>query len=225
MKEDNIIRGRDAIDRYCKAKGINLADLSKPEFMEKVMNRYAFKDWDSVLASIGHGGLKEGQVINKMLEEREKKLKREITDAEVLDGIADTDGRSGEATVRKNKSGIVVKGLHDLAVRFSRCCNPVPGDEIVGFVTRGRGVSIHRTDCINVINLPEDERGRLIDAEWQVAEILPVQSSIPLRSRSSQTTVSAFCRYFKGIYRKADRYYFHERAYQQAGPRHHHYDL
>ena len=156
MKEDNIIRGRDAIDRYCKAKGINLADLSKPEFMEKVMNRYAFKDWDSVLASIGHGGLKEGQVINKMLEEREKKLKREITDAEVLDGIADTDGRSGEATVRKNKSGIVVKGLHDLAVRFSRCCNPVPGDEIVGFVTRGRGVSIHRTDCINVINLPED---------------------------------------------------------------------
>ena len=107
MKEDNIIRGRDAIDRYCKAKGINLADLSKPEFMEKVMNRYAFKDWDSVLASIGHGGLKEGQVINKMLEEREKKLKREITDAEVLDGIADTDGRSGEATVRKNKSGIV----------------------------------------------------------------------------------------------------------------------
>ena len=170
MKEDNIIRGRDAIDRYCKAKGINLADLSKPEFMEKVMNRYAFKDWDSVLASIGHGGLKEGQVINKMLEEREKKLKREITDAEVLDGIADTDGRSGEATVRKNKSGIVVKGLHDLAVRFSRCCNPVPGDEIVGFVTRGRGVSIHRTDCINVINLPEDERGRLIDAEWQGAE-------------------------------------------------------
>ena len=167
MKEDNIIRGRDAIDRYCKAKGINLADLSKPEFMEKVMNRYAFKDWDSVLASIGHGGLKEGQVINKMLEEREKKLKREITDAEVLDGIADTDGRSGEATVRKNKSGIVVKGLHDLAVRFSRCCNPVPGDEIVGFVTRGRGVSIHRTDCINVMNLSDMERERLIDAEWQ----------------------------------------------------------
>ena len=128
MKEDNIIRGRDAIDRYCKAKGINLSELSKPEFMEKVMKRYAFKDWDSVLASIGHGGLKEGQVINKMLEEREKKLKREITDTEVLDGIADTDGRSGEATVRKNKSGIVVKGLHDLAVRFSRCCNPVPGD-------------------------------------------------------------------------------------------------
>ena len=170
MKEDNIIRGREAVERYCKAKGINWAELGKPEFMEKVMHRYAFKDWDSVLASIGHGGLKEGQVINKMMEEREKKRKREITDADVLGGIADTDGRSGEATVRKNKSGIVVKGLHDLAVRFSRCCNPVPGAEIVGFVTRGRGVSIHRTDCINVINLPQEERARLIDAEWQVAE-------------------------------------------------------
>ena len=170
MKEDNIVRGRDQIERYCKAKGINWSDIGKPEFMEKVMNRYAYKDWDSVLASIGHGGLKEGQVINKMMEEREKKLKREITDADVLSGIADTAGRAGEASVRKSKSGIMVKGIHDLAVRFSKCCNPVPGDEIVGFVTRGRGVSIHRTDCVNIINLPEDERSRMIDAELQMAE-------------------------------------------------------
>ena len=67
----------------------------------------------------------------------------------------------------KSKSGIVVKGIADLSVRFSKCCSPVPGDEIVGYVTRGRGISIHRTDCINIINLPEMERARLIDAEWQ----------------------------------------------------------
>ena len=171
MKEDNIIRGRDMIERYCKAKGINWSEIGKPEFMEKVMSRYAFKDWDSVLASIGHGGLKEGQVLNKMVEEREKKLKREITDADVLSGIADTAGKAEVGvSARRSKSGIMVKGIHDLAVRFSRCCSPVPGDEIVGFVTRGRGVSIHRTDCINIINLPEDERNRLIDAEWQVPE-------------------------------------------------------
>ena len=107
MKEDNIIRGRDAIDRYCKAKGINLADLSKPEFMEIVQKKYGFRDWDAVLAAIGHG------------------------------------------------------------VRFSKCCNPVPGDEIVGFLTRGRGMSIHRTDCINIINLSDVERSRLITAEWE----------------------------------------------------------
>lgn len=70
----------------------------------------------------------------------------------------------------KGKSAIVVKGIHDVAVRFSKCCSPVPGDEIVGFVTRGRGVSVHRTDCVNVLNLPEIERQRLIDAEWQGTE-------------------------------------------------------
>ncbi|MCC8061479.1 MAG: bifunctional (p)ppGpp synthetase/guanosine-3',5'-bis(diphosphate) 3'-pyrophosphohydrolase [Clostridiales bacterium] len=168
LKEDNILKGKELIDRYCKAKGINFSDLNKPDLQEKVMKRYAFRDWDSVLASIGHGGLKEGQVINKMVEEREKKRKKEITDTNILEGLSDMTGKAPVA--KKSKGGIVVKGIHDVAVRFSRCCSPVPGDEIVGFVTRGRGVSIHRTDCINVVNLPEDERVRLIDAEWQQPE-------------------------------------------------------
>ncbi|WP_101876197.1 RelA/SpoT family protein [Lachnoclostridium edouardi] len=167
LKEDNILKGKELITQYCKAHGINYSDINKPEYMEKVMRRYAFKDWESLLASIGHGGLKEGQIINKMLEERNKKLKKEVTDATILDEI----GEGNKVPVsKKSKSGIVVKGIHDLAVRFSRCCSPVPGDEIVGFVTRGRGVSIHRTDCINIINLPEDEKERLIDAEWQQPE-------------------------------------------------------
>ena len=165
LKEDNIIKGKEMIDRYCKGKGINFPELNRPELQQKVMVRYAFKDWDSVLASIGHGGLKEGQVINKMLEERNKKLRSQVTDKNILDGLNDISSRVPVS--KRSKSGIVVKGIHDVAVRFSRCCSPVPGDEIVGFVTRGRGVSIHRTDCINVINLPEEERVRLIDAEWQ----------------------------------------------------------
>ncbi len=69
--------------------------------------------------------------------------------------------------IAKSKSGIVVKGIHDVAVRFSKCCNPIPGDEIVGFVTRGRGITIHRTDCVNVLNMSETDRTRLIEAEWQ----------------------------------------------------------
>ena len=168
LKEDNITKGKEMIDRYCKAKGVNYPEINKPEFQEKVMARYAFKDWDSVLASIGHGGLKEGQVINKMLDEKAKKQKKEVTDKAILDGIEEMTGKAPEN--KKSKSGIVVKGIHDVAVRFSRCCSPVPGDEIVGFVTRGRGISIHRTDCINIINLPSDERVRLIDAEWQQPE-------------------------------------------------------
>ena len=169
-KADNIARGREMIDRYCKTKGINFSDINKPEFVDKVLKRYAFQDWDSVLASVGHGGLKEGQVINKMLEERRKKLKREETDATILDSLSN-NSRPAVVPIRgKSGSGIIVKGTHDLAVRFSKCCNPVPGDEIVGFVTRGRGITIPRTDCINVLNLPEIERNRLIDAEWQTPE-------------------------------------------------------
>lgn len=168
LKEDNILKGKEMVERYCKSKGIHFSDINKPEYQEKVMARYAFHDWDSVLASIGHGGLKEGQVVNKMLDERDKKLKKEVTDENILDGIESMTSKVPVS--KKSQSGIVVRGIHDVAVRFSRCCSPVPGDEIIGFVTRGRGVSLHRTDCINILNLPEDERVRLIDAEWQKLE-------------------------------------------------------
>jgi len=168
LKEDNIQKGREMVEHYCKSKGVSYSDINKSEYQEKVMTRYAFRDWDSVLASIGHGGLKEGQVINKMLDERDKKLKKGVTDKNILDGIEEMTAKVPVS--KKSKSGIVVKGVHDVAARFSRCCSPVPGDEIIGFVTRGRGVSIHRTDCTNILHLPEDERARLIDAEWQEPE-------------------------------------------------------
>jgi relA/spoT family protein len=171
LKEDNIIKGKELLEKYCKAKGINLPDINKPEYQEKVMKRYAFRDWNAVLASVGHGGIKEGQIINKMVEEKNKQAKKNITDTEIIEGISSESYKAVEQdTKNKSKSGIVVRGMHDLAVRFSRCCSPVPGDEIVGFVTRGRGVSIHRTDCINIISLPEEERVRLIPAEWQSTE-------------------------------------------------------
>ncbi len=167
LKDDNITRGKELIVAYCKAKAIVLSDLMKPDFTGVVMRKYGFRDWDSVLAAVGHGGLKEGQIVNKLLEEYKKKNKKEITDDNVLETIADIKERTPK---KKSKSGIVVEGIHDVAVRFSKCCSPVPGDEIVGFVTRGRGVSIHRTDCINIINVAEEDRARLIDAEWNEAD-------------------------------------------------------
>ena len=139
--------------------------------MDAIMRKYGFRDWDAVLAAIGHGALKEGQIVNKLQELYDRDHKKELTNEEVLASIAEA-GASAAAkpTHMKPKSGIVVKGIADLSVRFSKCCSPVPGDEIVGFVTRGRGISIHRTDCVNMMNLPEIERARLIDAEWQVPE-------------------------------------------------------
>ena len=104
-------------------------------------------------------------MINKMLDEFRKDHPIQMTDEQMLESISAEN--KDKAVPVKSKSGIVVKGLYDVAVHFSKCCSPVPGDEIVGFVTRGRGVSIHRTDCINVMNLSEMEQARLIDAEWQ----------------------------------------------------------
>ncbi len=170
LKEDNIIRGKDLLSSYCKAKGINMPDLMKNEYMEAIMRKYGFHDWDSVLAAIGHGALKEGQIINKMLELYDRDHKKEMTNEEVLKTIAENGAVMMRPSSSRSKSGIVVKGIADLSVRFSKCCSPVPGDEIVGFVTRGRGISIHRTDCVNMLSLPEMERARLIDAEWQTGE-------------------------------------------------------
>ena len=167
LKEDNIIKGKELLQQYCKTKAIVISDILKPDYMHAVMHKYGFKDWESVLAAVGHGGLKEGQVVNKLCEIYDKEHKSVITDAQVLEGIAETKEKLPNG---KTKGGIVVKGIHDVAVRFSKCCNPLPGDEIVGFVTRGRGVSIHRTDCINIINLQDFDRERLIDAEWQASE-------------------------------------------------------
>lgn len=164
LKEENIIRGKELLASCCKSKGINLSDINRPEYQDKIMRKYGFHDWNSCLATVGHGGLKEGQIVNRMYEEYKKDHLARITDEEVLETISENKEKVPE---KKSKSGIIVKGLYDVAVHFSKCCSPVPGDEIVGFVTRGRGVSIHRTDCINIINLSDMERERLIDAEWQ----------------------------------------------------------
>lgn len=169
LKEDNIIKGKELVSSYCKGKGIVLSEINKPEFVEKALRKYGYKDWDSIMAAVGHGALKEGQIVNKLNEEYLKTKKAKVTDKQVLDTIVASESKEKDKE-KKGKGGIVVKGIHDVAVRFSRCCNPVPGDEIVGFVTRGRGISIHRTDCINILNFPATERARLIEAEWEQPE-------------------------------------------------------
>lgn len=165
FKEENILKGKELLEKYCKTKGINWPDINKPEYQAKILRKYGFPQWDNCLATIGHGALKESQVANRMQEEYRKDHPLVVTDADVLKQVESANvNKQGEE--RRSKSGIVVKGLYDIAVHLSKCCSPVPGDEIVGFVTRGRGVSIHRTDCINMINLSDMDKARLIEAEW-----------------------------------------------------------
>lgn len=165
-KDDNIVKGKELLLSYCKAHGIDVSTIKTPEYETRIMRKYGFRDWESVLAAIGHGALKEGQIANRMVEMYDEDHKKEITDEEIASEIADAAARADKMH-SKSGSGIIVKGVHDVSVRFSKCCNPLPGDEIVGFVTRGRGISIHRNDCINVLSLSDSERVRLIDAEWQ----------------------------------------------------------
>ena len=168
LKEDNIIKGKELLQGYCKAKSVNQVDIFRPEYMEAIMKKYGFRDWESVLAAIGHGGLKEGQIVNKMKEMFEHDHKKTMSDEEVMKEVE--ENAQNRRMRSRASNGIIVKGIDDVAVRFSKCCSPVPGDEIAGYVTRGRGISIHRTDCINILNIPEIERNRLIDAEWQAEE-------------------------------------------------------
>lgn len=168
-KVDNIQKGKEAIASYCKSKGIELSRILKPVYMESVLKKYNFTNWDALLASVGHGGIKEGQVVNRLVEEHSRELEGSITEEQIVDKI-NTPGRGSGLP----KGGIIVKGIDDVAVRFSKCCAPVPGDEIVGYITRGRGVSIHRTDCINVLCMDEFDRERLIEADWAEG---PVQES------------------------------------------------
>ena len=165
LKEENILKGKELLENYCKTKSINMSQIMQNVYKEAIMKKYGFHDWESVLAAIGHGGLKEGQIINRMQELYERDHKKELTNEQVLAAIE--ENAANQAQKMKAKNGIMVKGIHDMAVRFSKCCSPVPGDEIVGFITRGRGISIHRTDCANIMALPEIERGRLMDADWE----------------------------------------------------------
>ncbi len=164
FKEENIIKGKELIEKDVKRKGYTMAELIRPEWIDTVVGKFVYRDWDSLCAGVGHGGIKEGQVVNRFIEELQKEENKAQTAEDLLRKMEAHANKNGKN--EKSKSGVIVKGIGDVAVKFSKCCSPVPGDEIIGFVTKGRGVTIHRTDCINIINLTEDERHRLIETEW-----------------------------------------------------------
>lgn len=190
LKEDNIKKGRELLEKYCKIKGYVYGEITRPEYREMILDKFSYKDWDAILSAVGHGGLKEGQVLNKAIEEYEKRHKKEVSDEEVLEAITENSRPKGHEV--KNKGGIMVKGIDDVAVRFSKCCNPVPGDEIVGFITRGRGVSIHRKDCVNMKDLSENDKARVIEAEWQ-------EDSVNANNESYQAKINIYANNRTGI--------------------------
>ena len=175
-KEENINKGKDLLDAEAKRKGFEFSELFSEVRREPILRRYSFNTEEQLFASVGHGGIKEGQIINRLIDEHNKDAERqrkiELQNAafneQILSEAMLID--EGETKIKSKKSGIIIQGVGDLSVRFSKCCSPVPGDEVVGFVTRGRGVSVHRTDCTNIVHLPADERERLTEVSWNVPE-------------------------------------------------------
>ncbi|MBO4776345.1 MAG: bifunctional (p)ppGpp synthetase/guanosine-3',5'-bis(diphosphate) 3'-pyrophosphohydrolase [Lachnospiraceae bacterium] len=166
QKDENIVKGREKVQEYCKQNNIDLTDVLTDEYKRRLLDNYSFKDWDALLAAIGHGGIKEGQAINRILAMYEKDHPKVYTNEEVLESIRNNSIKYNKPGQR---NGIIVNGTNDVEVRFGKCCNPIPGDSIIGFITRGRGVTIHRKDCINMspeVLSPED-RQRIIVADWQ----------------------------------------------------------
>ncbi len=159
-KEENILKGKDMLEREAKRLGYTFSQLVKPEWTLALFKRLTLTTVDDLCAAVGYGGITTQQVLSRLIEEYRRENKPE-PDMEKRSIASDRPNRKGE--------GIVVKGHENMLVRFAKCCNPVQGDAIVGFITRGRGVSIHRSDCPNLAGLMEDA-GRFIDVEWAKTE-------------------------------------------------------
>ena len=163
-REENIVKGKDLIEKENKKIGMTHAEIAKSEYIQAALDRYKYSEVDEMHASVGFGAISAGKIVARMLEEYRKDHQTENLE-EKLEVLSKDRVYKPKAT----KTGIIVKGIDNCLVKLSKCCNPVPGDEIVGYITKGRGVSVHRKDCANVNNLLSEEN-RMIDVYWHEAE-------------------------------------------------------
>ena len=161
QREENIEKGKDLIEKELKKIGVKHDDLFKPEFIQAALNRYKFTSLEDMYSSVGFGSITPNKVIARMLEEYRKSHKEDDLVEKTLEALAKEKANK----TKPSQNGIIVKGIDNCLVKLSKCCNPVPGDEIIGYITRGRGVSVHRTDCVNAKNLLS-EGNRIIDVYW-----------------------------------------------------------
>ncbi|MBQ4161111.1 MAG: bifunctional (p)ppGpp synthetase/guanosine-3',5'-bis(diphosphate) 3'-pyrophosphohydrolase [Clostridia bacterium] len=168
-RDENIIRGKDLIDKELKRHSLSFGQLFRQEWIDPILRRYNLNNLDDLYASIGYGGLTAQKIIMRLRDEYLRVAKQEgaqsTLDALTLDALS----ASTATHATKASNGIIVHGIDNCLVRLSRCCNPVPGDDIIGFITKGRGVSVHRRDCPNMsmTALSEEDLGRLINVSWE----------------------------------------------------------
>ena len=160
QKAENIEKGKELIEKELKRIGFTHSNLFKPEYVDAMMEKYKYKNLDEMYSAVGFGANSPVKVIARMLQEYRKEHEEEDIEQKIAQLAKDKQKRT-----KPSSSGIIVKGIDNCLVKLSKCCNPLPGDEIVGYITKGRGVSVHRKDCVNVKDLLTEEN-RMIDVEW-----------------------------------------------------------
>lgn len=163
-REENIEKGRDAVEREIKRLGIELSEVMTDDNIMRVAKKFNFQDSDDLFSAVGFGGITASQICTRLTDG--------VRQAQLADNAIQLDAKSKEVVpspqkVSRSTHGVRVKGVDNLLVRFARCCNPVPGDPITGFITRGRGISVHRKDCNNIIHEGNEDAERLIEVEWE----------------------------------------------------------
>lgn len=176
QKAENIEKGKDLIEKELKRIGFLHSDLFKTEYIEPMLNKYKYKDLDEMYAAIGFGANSSVKVIARMLQEYRKEHQEENIEEKIQE-LATAKAKKPKAS----NAGIIVKGIDNCLVKLSKCCNPLPGDEIVGYITKGRGVSVHRKDCTNIGDLLSEEN-RMIDVEWDKEEKIAYHADIEVCS-------------------------------------------
>ena len=177
-RDKNIERGRDMLEREAKKIGYRVGDILKEEWLEEVRQKINVSSLEDLYAAVGFGTITINQVMSKLVEIYKKFNKNDIVPEEIIP-------QKSKKIVR---GGVLVKGVDNLKVRFAKCCNPVPGDDIVGYITIGRGVSVHRADCANIKNM--DESARLIEVEWQTEKGASYNAQIEVKAADKGNIIS-----------------------------------
>lgn len=172
-KSDTVDKGKDAIDKYFRKKGFDPQLYAKSAYINRAMKAMNFASNDEGFSQLANGGTLLSKFVNLLLSYYNEDNKVDVkSDEEIIEDIRSTELRKQkQSRKQKDAPGIIVKGADNLMIRVSRCCNPVPGDEIIGFITKGRGISVHRKDCSNVTSLPPEEKQRFIEVEWEDLKI------------------------------------------------------
>lgn len=185
-RDENIKCGKEELEREFKRNRIPL----EPELLKEVAVRARFDNVDDLYAAVGYGGITMSKIIQRIKEEQIRQQKEQAAVLHSAEEISEETNRLEAASARSRQKGIIIEGVENCLIKFAQCCNPLPGDPIIGFVTRGFGVSIHKQDCINVINNLDEKSDRWIKASWAGVDNTTYRATIDIIAEQKSSTIA-----------------------------------